>query len=112
RHRSARRPRRHGRCSTPGTLVTSSNPNSWDASGTGHGAAVDAHFYAGVVYDYYKNTHNRLSIDGNNMGIISTVHYSQSYDNAFWDGSQMVYGDGDGTQFRAFSASLDVIGHE
>jgi Zn-dependent metalloprotease len=42
----------------------------------------------------------------------STVHYGQKYDNAFWNGSQMVYGDGDGKIFQRFTKCLDVIGHE
>jgi len=46
------------------------------------------------------------------MRIDSTVHYGESYDNAFWDGRQMVYGDGDGEIFRPFTKALDVIGHE
>jgi bacillolysin len=46
------------------------------------------------------------------MGIKSTVHYSRSYVNAFWNGSQMVYGDGDGVQSLALSGSLDVVAHE
>ena len=97
---------------TPGTLFTSATSSSWDTGVTGAGAAVDAHYYAGIVYDYYKTHHARLGIDGNNGAIVSSVHFQSRYDNAFWDGTQMVYGDGDGTQFRAFSASLDVVGHE
>jgi Zn-dependent metalloprotease len=46
------------------------------------------------------------------MPMISTVHYGESYDNAFWSGSQMVYGDGDGTLFNAFTGPLEVTGHE
>ena len=97
---------------TPGALVTSTTATTWDATGVGKGAAVDAHFYAGVVYDYFKTAHARKGIDGVDGAIVSTVHFQAKYDNAFWDGTQMVYGDGDGTAFRAFSASLDVIGHE
>ncbi|WP_066392982.1 M4 family metallopeptidase [Neobacillus mesonae] len=76
------------------------------------GADVDAHYYAGVVYDYYKNTFNRNSFDGNGATLRSTVHYGRNYNNAFWNGSQMVYGDGDGVTFRPLSGSLDVIAHE
>jgi thermolysin len=97
---------------TPGTLESSTTTSTWDTQSTAPGAAVDAHYYAGLVYDYYKTHHNRLSIDGNNGAIVSSVHFQSNYDNAFWDGTQMTYGDGDGTQFRAFSASLDVVGHE
>ncbi|WP_421383022.1 M4 family metallopeptidase [Bacillus salacetis] len=76
------------------------------------GAAVDAHAYAGETYDYYKNVHNRNSYDGNGAALKSTVHYSRSYNNAFWNGQQMVYGDGDGSTFIPLSGALDVVAHE
>lgn len=79
---------------------------------TSQRADVDAHYYAGAVYDYYKNTFNRNSFDGNGATLRSTVHYGRNYNNAFWNGSQMVYGDGDGTTFTSLSGSLDVIAHE
>ncbi|MFD3447292.1 M4 family metallopeptidase [Microbacteriaceae bacterium 4G12] len=75
-------------------------------------AAVDAHYYAGKVYDYYKNVFNRNSYDNSGAFLKSTVHYSRNYNNAFWNGSQMVYGDGDGTTFTYLSGGLDVVGHE
>src|SRR5207302_750617 len=75
------------------TAVTSSTLTSWD-TGTGAGAAVDAHFYAGVVFDYYKTVHARNAIDGKGGAMLSTAHYGQAYDNAFWDGTGMSYGDG------------------
>lgn len=75
-------------------------------------AAVDAHYYAGVVYDYYKAKFGRSGINNANMTMNSTVHYSRNYVNAYWNGSQMVYGDGDGVQSVALSGGLDVIGHE
>ncbi|WP_335869430.1 M4 family metallopeptidase [Bacillus sp. 2205SS5-2] len=76
------------------------------------GAAVDAHHYAGVTYDYYLDVFNRNSYDGLGAPLKSTVHYSRSYNNAFWNGQQMVYGDGDGTTFVELSGSLDVVAHE
>ncbi|MDV3427496.1 MAG: M4 family metallopeptidase [Bacillota bacterium] len=75
-------------------------------------AAVDAHYYAGVVYDYYNNKFGRSGINGSNMAMKSTVHYSRNYVNAFWNGAQMVYGDGDNLNSLALSGSLDVIAHE
>jgi len=75
-------------------------------------AAVDAHYYAGVVYDYYKTKFARNGIDNKNMAMKSTVHYSRNYVNAFWNGAQMVYGDGDGVNSLALSGGLDVIAHE
>ncbi len=97
---------------SPGTAVSSASMTTWDQTTIGKGAAVDAHFFAGVVYDYYKTAHGRLGIDGANGALISTVHFGAAYNNAFWDGTQMTYGDGDQKLFRAFSAGLDVVGHE
>lgn len=71
--------------------------------------AWDAHWGAGEVYDYWLNVHGRLSYDGNNAPIYSYVHSGLMYDNAFWNGSVMTYGDGD--QFKPLT-SLDVCGHE
>ncbi|UZJ77929.1 M4 family metallopeptidase [Fictibacillus sp. KU28468] len=95
--------------SLPGAYSVDSN-NAWTSSS--QGADVDANYYAGKVYDYYLNTHGRNSFDNAGASISSTVHYSYKYNNAFWNGSQMVYGDGDGVQFRPLSGALDVVAHE
>jgi len=71
----------------------------------------DAHDYAGVTYDYYLAQEGRDSIDGSGATLISTAHHKRNYDNAFWDGTQMVYGDGD-VYFSPLSGALDVVGHE
>lgn len=93
------------------TYVTDADNNFSDDE---QRAAVDAHYYAGKVYDFYKNIMNRDSYDNKGASIISGVHYSTGYNNAFWSGSmgQMVYGDGDGELMISLSGSLDVIGHE
>ena len=44
--------------------------------------------------------------------MVATVHYEQDYDNAFWDGTQLVFGDGDGEVFDRFTKPVDVLGHE
>ncbi|SFD23705.1 neutral peptidase B. Metallo peptidase. MEROPS family M04 [Bacillus sp. 491mf] len=75
-------------------------------------AAVDAHANAEKVYDFYKKTFNRNSFDNKGAKLISTVHVGEKWDNAAWNGVQMMYGDGDGEEFVAFSAGLDVIAHE
>jgi len=75
-------------------------------------AAVDAHYYGDVVYDYFKNTHNRDSYDGKGAPIYSVVHYGSNYNNAFWNGEAMVYGDGDGVTFTSLSGANDIIAHE
>ena len=61
---------------------------------------------------YYKATFNRNSINDAGAPLKSTVHYGSRYNNAFWNGSQMVYGDGDGVTFTSLSGGIDVIGHE
>ncbi|MCF3102909.1 M4 family metallopeptidase [Streptomyces roseoverticillatus] len=76
--------------------------------------AVDAHWAAGKVYDYYKKVHGRDSLDGRGMAINSLVGVTQfggAYVNAFWDGTKMVYGGGD-EDYKTLSADLDVVGHE
>ena len=95
--------------SLPGTLVIDTDNNF---NGAVQGAAVDAHYNIGLVYDYYKNNHNRNSYDNAGAAIKSSVHYGASYNNAYWNGIQMVYGDGDGIEFKALSAALDVVAHE
>lgn len=75
-------------------------------------AAVDAHYNSEKVYDYFLNEHGRNSLDGEGMAIKSYVHYGNNYNNAFWNGAWMTYGDGDGEFFISLSAGLDVAAHE
>lgn len=91
----------------PGTLVRSEGGKK-----TGDPAVDEAYDGFGDTYDLYLNQYGRNSLDNAGMRLVGTVHYSQDYDNAFWDGRQMVFGDGDGTLFRRFTRSLDVIAHE
>lgn len=93
--------------SLPGTLRCSAA-----TCNTGDLAIDAAHNYAGATYDYYSTKFGRDSLNGSGMTLTSTAHYSSNYNNAFWNGSQMVYGDGDGTTFIALSRSLDVVAHE
>lgn len=78
----------------------------------GDASADRAYDGAGWTWQLYEKIFNRNSVDGNGLRLISTVHYGQQYDNAFWNGQQMVYGDGDGRVFNDFTSSVDVIGHE
>lgn len=75
-------------------------------------AAVSAHINAEKVYDYYDNVFDRDSLDDEGMKLISTVHVGSKWNNAAWNGKQMMYGDGDGNLMISTSGSLDVIGHE
>jgi len=97
----------------PGTIVRQ------EGDGPVSDVAVnEAYDGSGVTYDMYFDVFGRNSIDNNGMRLDSTVHYQTGYDNAFWDGKQMVYGDGDENLpeaqrlFNRFTAALDVIGHE
>lgn len=66
----------------------------------------------GATFDLYLQVYARDSIDGAGLPLNASVHYDQNYDNAFWDGEQMVFGDGDGEVFLDFTIPVDVIGHE
>lgn len=66
----------------------------------------------GHTHRLYADVFGRNSIDGGGLPLDATVHFGNLYDNAFWDGSQMVFGDGDGEVFQRFTRSLSVIGHE
>ena len=78
-----------------------------------HDQAVNqAYDGAGATYDFYHEVLKRNSVDGKGLRLDSTVHYSSKFNNAFWNGQQMVYGDGDGKLFLGFTGAIDVIAHE
>src|SRR5207249_3114960 len=80
---------KHG-SNLPGTVVRKEGEGP-----TADVAVNEAYDGSGYTYDLYNDIYQRNSIDGNGMRIDSTVHYQVGYDNAFWNGEQMVYGDGD-----------------
>ena len=88
----------------PGTLARSEGQGA-----TGNTQVDKAYTYSGYTYDFYYTQHGRDSIDGAGMTIISTVNYDEDggcdYQNAFWDGSQLVLGTG-------FASACDVVAHE
>ena len=111
---------------TTGTGGTQSRYSGTDDlwSATNERAGVDAHYGAAKTFDYYQTAHNRNGIDGNfgpgtTAGgangavslVASRVHFGSGYNNAFWNGSTMTYGDGDGTTFTPL-VTLDICGHE
>ncbi len=81
-------------------------------------AVNEAYDGSGATYDLYQEVYQRDSIDGHGLRLDSTVHYQVGYDNAFWNGLQMVYGDGDedlppgDRLFNRFTIAIDIIGHE
>lgn len=91
----------------PGTLVRSEGQGA-----SGDVAINEAYDGLGATFDLYAAVYGRNSIDDNGMDLIATVHYGNHYNNAFWNGAQMVFGDGDGTIFNRFTIAIDVMGHE
>lgn len=75
-------------------------------------AAVDAHYHAGQVFDYYYNTFGRVSYDDNGSTIRSIVDYGNNYNNAAWLGDKIIYGNGDGRSFAPLSGANDIVAHE
>jgi Zn-dependent metalloprotease len=93
----------------PGTVVaTEAKPPASNADV----AVREAFDGLGATWDFYAEVFDRQSIDDQGMALNATVHYGNRYNNAFWNGRQMVFGDGDGQLFNRFTIALDVIGHE
>lgn len=88
----------------PGESVPSPK-NSRDTS------VKNAYNGAKLTVDFFKDVYGRNSIDNRGMDVISTVHFGKRYPNAYWNGEQMVYGDGNG-EYVSFTSDIDVIGHE
>ncbi|MFH8802323.1 M4 family metallopeptidase [Streptomyces sp. NPDC017936] len=76
------------------------------------GTATRAYESLGLTFDFYREAYGRHSIDDGNLGLDATVHYRRRFNNAFWDGERMVFGDGDGRVFNDFTISVDVVAHE
>ncbi|MEW6990952.1 M4 family metallopeptidase [Colwelliaceae bacterium 6441] len=92
--------------SFPGRLVCTDNQSCEDQS------AQRAHDGAAKVYDYYQTKFGRDGIDDKGMTTISSVHLGNQVNNAYWTGSQIIYGDGDGNQFTDLTKDFDIIAHE
>ena len=85
--------------------------NYWNTTTNKDDAAYDAHWGSQVMYDYLLNVHGRNSFDNSGATINSYIHYGSGYNNAFWDGDGLTYGDGDGFTRDPYT-SIDVVGHE
>lgn len=91
----------------PGVLVRAEGDPPTDD------AAVDeAYDGLGDTFTMYRDIFGRNSIDDEGMELHATVHFGQLYENAFWDGARLVFGDGDGELFHRFTIAVDIIGHE
>ena len=91
----------------PGTLIRSEGQGA-----SGDIGINEAYDGLGATFDLFSDVYGRNSIDDNGMDLIATVHFGNQYNNARWNGSQMLFGDGDGTIFNRFTIAIDVIGHE
>jgi Zn-dependent metalloprotease len=97
-----------GMSDLPGTLMREEG-KPWKKKDK---AGEEAYRHAGYVYDFYKKIFGRNSMNDNGMSLISSVHLGRNHNNAYWNGEQMIYGDGDGRRFIRFTKALDVVGHE
>jgi len=96
-----------GTATLPGAVVRSEGQSK-----VGDASANQAYDGLGDTFDFYYKAYQRNSIDNAGLRLNATIHYGQKYDNAFWNGQEMVFGDGDGVIFNGFTSSIDVIGHE
>lgn len=67
---------------------------------------------SGFVRDFFRTEFQLNSLDGQGMEVVSNIHYGLRYNNAYWDGDEMTYGDGDGKDFSNFATAIDVVAHE
>ena len=97
---------RNGDGSSLDYSVSNQLNSGWDA------AAVSAIDNVYTVYNYFKDSFDRDGIDGKNLNNLVAIHFESDYNNAFWNGAYMVYGDGDGQVFSSLVGCLDVAAHE
>ena len=93
--------------SLPGALVRSEGQGP-----SGDLAINEAYDGLGATFDLYSDIYGRNSIDDNGMDLIGSVHVGNHWNNAQWNGSQMLFGDGDGINFNRFTIAIDIMGHE
>ena len=113
--RAARRPRGRSRCTPPTTAPTC--PGDLVAGRGGPGVrrrwrSTRRTSGCEASLAMFSEVFGRQSYDDRGAEVVATVHYEKDYDNAFWDGTQLVFGDGDGTVFGRFTKPVDVLGHE
>jgi len=87
------------------TVASRSPDSGWDPAG------ISALTNGQAAYRYFRDTHGRQGINGRNSSLLFSIHYGESYDNAFWNGKWMVFGDG-GRRFSNLAQCLDIVGHE
>lgn len=100
---------KQGRPFLPGVLM-----RAWDKPPVKDDAVNQAYDGSNATYEFFRDQYGRNSLDDAGMELVSSVHYGVAFDNAFWDGTQMVYGDGSGRIFQVggLTRAVDVIAHE
>ncbi|MBW8797366.1 MAG: M4 family metallopeptidase [Streptomyces sp.] len=88
-----------------------------EARGEGQAPALDgtvnrAYESLGLTFTFFEKVYERHSIDDANLPLDGTVHYRRRFNNALWNGSQMIFGDGDGLVFNDFTLVVDIPAHE
>jgi bacillolysin/thermolysin len=87
-------------------ITSTSSTSGWDAAGVSVMASIEK------SYNFYKTNFNRDGLDGDGRNYMGVVHLGQNYANAFWNGTYIVFGDGDNKTFSSLAASLDIAAHE
>lgn len=98
-------------CATGAVVSNTSTTFGNGTTADRRSAAAEAQYGTDATWDYFQQIHARNGIFGTGEGSSNRVHYGSNYVNAFWDGTKMTYGDGDGVNFGPL-VSLDVAGHE
>lgn len=106
-HRNRRVYSAGGGSTLPGRLARSEAERP-----TGDAATDEAYDGLGATFDFYWNVLGRDSVDGAGSTLEATVHFGINYDNAFFNGTEMIFGDGDGRLFNRFTIGVDIVGHE
>jgi Zn-dependent metalloprotease len=99
-------------CAGAEDLATATSVRREGQVPVGDAAVDEAYDGLGATWRLYAEVYGRDSIDDAGLPLHGYVHYGRDYDNAFWDGEQMVFGDGDTRLFNRFTIAVDVIGHE
>jgi len=94
-----------GSTSQPGDLIEAPETSTIEAARHIHRKMTE-------LTNFYKRIFNRNSIDNHGMGLLSSIHFGENYPNAYWNGAQMIFGDGDGEIFCNFAQADDVLAHE
>jgi hypothetical protein len=95
-----------------GTSLPGREARSAGEAETGDDAVDEAAYGVAGALAMFSEVYGRSSYDGAGATVVATVHFGRDYVNAFWDGAQLVFGDGDGEVFDRFTKPVDVVGHE